>query len=57
VKLGRVLKRYRLMEEMDLRSLAKQIGCSAATLMRVEMGHTPSGETLAKIIHWLTAQS
>jgi transcriptional regulator with XRE-family HTH domain len=54
VRLGQVLRRYRLMEETDLRTLAKQIGIGAATLMRLEQGRDPSGETLAKVLNWLT---
>lgn len=54
MRLGRVLKKYRLMEEMDLRTLSKAIGLSPATLMRMEHGHEPSGRTLASIFNWLT---
>jgi hypothetical protein len=41
------------MEERGLRGLGKEIGVSAATLMRLEQGRDPSGATLARILHWL----
>ena len=56
VRLGRVLRRYRLMEELSLRSLGKQIGMSASTLLRIERGHDPSGRVLAAIFRWLTGE-
>lgn len=53
MKLGEVLRRWRLMAERDLRSVGTEIGISAATLMRVEQGHVPDGKTLSKILAWL----
>lgn len=57
MKLGIVIKKYRLMSEMDLRSLAKEIGIGAATLMRIEMGHEPSYTNFKKILDWLSQRS
>jgi len=45
------------MSEMDLRSLAKEIGIGAATLMRIEMGHEPSYTNFKKILDWLSQRS
>jgi len=56
MKLGNVLHKYRLLAELTLRELGKEIGIGAATLMRLEQGHSPDGETLAKVIHWLTSK-
>lgn len=53
MKLGAVIRRWRLMEEKDLREVGKEIGISAATLLRIEQGHDPAGETLAKVLGWL----
>ncbi len=53
MRVGIVLKKYRLMNEWSLRDMAKQIGISAATLMRVEMGHVPDGNTLKLILYFL----
>lgn len=53
MRIGTVLRRYRRVEDMDLRTMAKQLGISAATLMRVEIGHDPEGQTLAKLLRWM----
>lgn len=54
MKLGIVLKKYRLMMEMDLRTLAKEIGIGASTLMRLEHGYDPEYQTFKKILDWLS---
>ena len=52
--LGEVLKKWRVMKELDLRTAAKQMGIiSASTLMRIEHGRDPSGKSLAAILNWL----
>ena len=56
MKLGEVIRRYRLMVELSLRELGQEIGISAATLMRLEQGRDPEGRTLAKILVWLTSE-
>jgi transcriptional regulator with XRE-family HTH domain len=53
MKLGYVLNRYRVISELSLRDLGAEIGIGAATLMRLEQGRVPDGETLAKILTWL----
>jgi transcriptional regulator with XRE-family HTH domain len=53
VKLGRVIRKYRVTSELTLREVGKEIGISAATLMRIEGGRDPDGSTLAKILAWL----
>lgn len=50
--LGVVLRRYRLLGEMQQRDLARLIGISAATLCRMERGHTPDAVTLLKLWTW-----
>lgn len=54
MKLGEVLRKWRIMSERDLRSVGAEIGISAATLMRLEQGRDPDGKTLAKVLAWLT---
>ncbi len=56
MKLGPVLRKYRLHAEKSLRELAAEIGVSSSTLSRVERGEEMDGETLAKIINWLTGK-
>lgn len=53
MKLGRIIRKYRVTSELTLREVGKEIGISAATLMRVEEGRDPDGSTLAKILAWL----
>jgi transcriptional regulator with XRE-family HTH domain len=53
MKLGKVIRKYRVTNELTLREVSKEIGIGAATLMRLERGHEPDGSTLAKIIAWL----
>ena len=53
MRLGTVMRRWRLMEERTLRNVAKEIGVSAATLMRFEQGQDLSGTALHKILLWL----
>ena len=56
MKLASVIRKWRLMSERDLRSLAKEIGVSVATLSRFERGHDCDGKTLSKILTWLLAK-
>lgn len=39
-----------------MRTVADEIGISAATLLRVEHGRIPDGRTLAKLLAWLFAE-
>lgn len=54
MKMGIVLKKYRLMMEQDLRGLSKEIGIGASTLMRLEHGHEPDYRTFKKILDWMS---
>lgn len=53
MKLGKIIRKYRVTSELTLREVGKEIGISAATLMRVEEGRDPDGSTVAKILAWL----
>jgi transcriptional regulator with XRE-family HTH domain len=53
MKLGKVIRTYRVVNELALRDLGKQIGIGAATLMRLEQGREPDGSTLAKVLAWM----
>lgn len=56
MRLGIVLKKYRLMMDLDLRTLAKEIGIGASTLMRLEMGHSTDYQTFKKVLDWLSVK-
>jgi DNA-binding XRE family transcriptional regulator len=44
------------MEERTIRDVAKEIGTSAATLLRVEQGKPCDSGTLATILLWLIGE-
>jgi transcriptional regulator with XRE-family HTH domain len=53
MKLGDVLRKWRLMNELDLRSVGAEIGISAATLLRIEQGSAPDSITFMLLLNWL----
>jgi transcriptional regulator with XRE-family HTH domain len=53
MRLGTILKMWRLVSQKDIRSVAAEIGVGASTLLRVERGITPDGATLIKIMNWM----
>jgi transcriptional regulator with XRE-family HTH domain len=56
MRLAELIRLYRKWNELKLRDIAGEIGISAATLMRLEAGRVPDGETLAKVLVWLMAK-
>lgn len=57
MRLGGVIRAYRMHREITLRDCAKQIGIGAATLMRFEGGQSIDAETFLAILAWLTKES
>lgn len=54
IRLGDVLKKWRLMSQLEQRGAAKQMGVSASTLCRLEKGEVrPDADTFLKILSWL----
>ena len=53
MRIGNVLKKWRVMSELDLRQGAKVLGLGHSTLFRIESGKVPDGETLIKLMAWL----
>lgn len=53
MRIGTVLKKWRLVSEVSLGDLAGSIGISTPTLYRLEAGRTPDGATLIKVLNWL----
>lgn len=56
MKLGKIIRKYRVTSELTLREVGKEIGIGAATLMRLEQGRDPDGQTLAKVLGWLMSK-
>lgn len=57
MKLGTVIRKYRVTNELTLREVGKEIGIGPATLMRLEQGRDPDGPTLAKVLTWLFSEN
>jgi transcriptional regulator with XRE-family HTH domain len=57
MKIGKVMKKWRLMSEMSLDEAARMIKIDKATYFRVEEGRMPSAETLRAILHFLLSDS
>ncbi len=53
VRLGEVIKKWRVMSEQGLRETAKDIGINASTLVRIEAGEGMDAQTLAAVLCWL----
>jgi transcriptional regulator with XRE-family HTH domain len=50
----RTLRQKRIIEEdIDMRKLAKKIGCAPSTICRLENGAMPGVEVYANICKWL----
>lgn len=53
MKLGEVIRKWRVMSELSVREAAMQIGLVPATLARIESGDSMSGDSLAAVLRWL----
>ena len=53
---GRKLSLALHLMEIDMRTAAKQIGCSPATVSRVSNGKSPDVENYLRIEKWLNAR-
>lgn len=54
--LARMVRHLRHVEDRTLRELGKEIGVSAATLMRVEQGYAMDATTFLRVVCWMTGQ-
>ena len=54
MRLGTVLKKYRMNREITIRDMAKEIGISYPTYCRIEHGQDIDASTFMKILAWLT---
>lgn len=57
MRLGNVLRNYRVIADVGIRKTARSIGISASTLSRVERGEEMDGQVLGRILVWLLAPS
>lgn len=55
--LGRLIRCWRLIEELDLRSAGKLLGISAPSIMRIEQGREFDASTLLKLMNWMMRDS
>jgi len=53
MRLGKVLRQWRTMEEKSIRVAAKEIGIGTASLVRIEHGKACGADTLANVLYWL----
>ena len=56
MRLGYLLRKYRMVSDLDLRTIALEIGISTSTLSRIETGEKMDGDTLAKMLIWLMGE-
>jgi transcriptional regulator with XRE-family HTH domain len=57
MRVGDVLRGWRLHREIGLRELAKALGLSPSTLSRLETGEDVSAQNFAKVLRWLMEES
>jgi hypothetical protein len=53
MRLGEVIRKWRVMSELSIRDAAAIIGISATTMHRFESGDDVDGRTLVTILKWL----
>lgn len=51
--LGRLFNALRYAERKSLRDIGGEIGIAPATLLRIESGFVPDGQTVKKLLMWL----
>jgi transcriptional regulator with XRE-family HTH domain len=57
MRLGSIIRRWRLAADLPVRDVAAQIGIAPSTLVHMEMGKIPPhSETLIKVVSWLLSE-
>lgn len=51
--LGELIRLYRSVNNINVRTMSKTIGVSPATLSRIENGKEMSADSLMKLMNWL----
>jgi transcriptional regulator with XRE-family HTH domain len=52
-RLGEMIRLMRMVQALSIREVSKEIGISAATLLRIEQGKAFDVATLMKLLTWL----
>lgn len=53
MKLGPIIKKWRIMEQRKAIDVAKEIGLDNSTYSRMEQGGNIDGKTLSAVLRWL----
>lgn len=56
MRIGSIIRKWRIVSERSLRSLAEEVGISHSTLARLEKGENIDGRSLVKVLTWLFAE-
>lgn len=56
MRLGAIIRRWRVIEEIPLKVLAAEIGINPSTLGRVEREENTDAQTFLKVLAWLTGK-
>ena len=56
MRVGEVLKKWRIMSDLDLQTVANELGISSKILSNLERGTVPNGIVCGRIIAWLFSQ-
>jgi len=56
MRLGEIIRKWRIVQERTVRDLAVEIGISASTLSRIERGEKMDAPTFMRLLNWLTAE-
>lgn len=53
MRLGQILRKWRILADLTMAQVAEQIGIGTSTLVHIEQGKVPDGKTLLKLMAWL----
>jgi transcriptional regulator with XRE-family HTH domain len=53
MRIGKILRQYRLLRELTHEELAEEIGISRASVLRIEAGKDVGSDKIATLIYWL----
>ena len=56
MRLGEIIRKWRIVQERTVRDLAAEIGISASTLSRIERGERMDAPTFMRLFGWLIEQ-